>query len=52
LALAFEELSFFSDHFEILGVFAADPFRALETSQTDRARPTGIPRRQVTSGGA
>ena len=26
--------------------------RALETSQTDRARPTGIPRRQVTSGGA
>jgi prephenate dehydratase len=29
LALAFEELSFFSDHFEILGVFAADPFRAL-----------------------
>ena len=29
LSLAFEELSFFSDHFEILGVFAADPFRAL-----------------------
>jgi prephenate dehydratase len=27
LALALEELSFFSDHFEILGVFAADPFR-------------------------
>ena len=27
LALAFEELSFFSDHFEILGVFPADPFR-------------------------
>ena len=27
LALAFEELTFFSDHFEILGVFAADPFR-------------------------
>jgi prephenate dehydratase len=29
LARAFEELSFFSDHFEILGVFAADPFREL-----------------------
>jgi prephenate dehydratase len=28
LARAFEELGFFSDHFEILGVFAADPFRA------------------------
>jgi prephenate dehydratase len=28
LARAFEELRFFSDHFEILGVFAADPFRA------------------------
>ena len=28
LALALEELNFFSDHFEILGVFAADPFRA------------------------
>ncbi len=27
LALAFEELNFFSDHFETLGVFAADPFR-------------------------
>ncbi len=27
LELAFEELSFFSDHFEILGVFAADPYR-------------------------
>jgi prephenate dehydratase len=27
LARAFEELSFFSDHFEILGVFPADPFR-------------------------
>ncbi len=27
LARAFEELLFFSDHFEILGVFAADPFR-------------------------
>ena len=27
LTRAFEELSFFSDHFEILGVFAADPFR-------------------------
>ena len=24
---AFEELSFFSDHFEVLGVYAADPFR-------------------------
>jgi prephenate dehydratase len=28
LVRAFEELSFFCDHFEILGVFAADPFRA------------------------
>ena len=28
LTRALEELSFFSDHFEILGVFAADPFRA------------------------
>jgi prephenate dehydratase len=27
LARAFEELSFFSDHFEVLGVFPADPFR-------------------------
>ncbi|MEO8812662.1 MAG: prephenate dehydratase [Caulobacteraceae bacterium] len=27
VALAFEELAFFCDHFEILGVFAADPFR-------------------------
>jgi prephenate dehydratase len=27
LARAFEELSFFSDHFEVLGVYAADPFR-------------------------
>jgi len=27
LALAFEELAFFSDRFEILGVFPADPFR-------------------------
>jgi len=27
LALAFEELSFFSERFEILGVFPADPFR-------------------------
>jgi prephenate dehydratase len=27
LALALEELTFFSDHFEILGVFAAEPFR-------------------------
>jgi len=27
LGRAFEELSFFCDHFEILGVFAADPFR-------------------------
>jgi len=27
LARAFEELAFFSDHFEILGVYAADPFR-------------------------
>jgi prephenate dehydratase len=28
LALAIEELSFFTDHFEILGVFPADPFRS------------------------
>jgi prephenate dehydratase len=28
LVHAFEELKFFSDHVEILGVFAADPFRA------------------------
>ncbi len=27
LARAFEELNFFSDHFEVLGVYAADPFR-------------------------
>jgi prephenate dehydratase len=27
LARAFEELSFFSDHFEVLGVFEADPYR-------------------------
>ena len=27
LSRAFEELGFFSDHFEILGVFPADPFR-------------------------
>jgi prephenate dehydratase len=27
VALAFEELHFFSDHFEILGVYEADPFR-------------------------
>jgi prephenate dehydratase len=27
LARAFEELGFFSDHFEIVGVYAADPFR-------------------------
>lgn len=27
LALAFEELAFFSDRFEILGTFPADPFR-------------------------
>ena len=29
LSRALEELQFFCDHFEILGVFAADPFRAL-----------------------
>jgi prephenate dehydratase len=29
LERAFEELGFFSDHFEILGVYPADPFRAL-----------------------
>jgi prephenate dehydratase len=28
LERAFEELGFFSDHFEILGVYAADAFRA------------------------
>ncbi len=27
LSRAFEELQFFSDHFEVLGVFPADPFR-------------------------
>ena len=27
LALAFEELAFFSERFEVLGVFPADPFR-------------------------
>jgi prephenate dehydratase len=27
LARAFEELQFYSDHFEVLGVYAADPFR-------------------------
>jgi prephenate dehydratase len=27
LVRAFEELGFFSDHFEVLGVYAADPFR-------------------------
>jgi prephenate dehydratase len=27
LALAFEELRFFSEKFEILGVYPADPFR-------------------------
>ena len=27
LAQAFEELQFYSDHFEVLGVYAADPFR-------------------------
>jgi prephenate dehydratase len=28
LANAFDELKFFCDHFEVLGVYAADPFRA------------------------
>jgi prephenate dehydratase len=28
LAAAIEELAFFSDSFEVLGVFPADPFRA------------------------
>ena len=28
LAMALEELAFFSDHFEILGVYPSDPFRA------------------------
>ncbi|MGH6970129.1 MAG: prephenate dehydratase, partial [Caulobacteraceae bacterium] len=27
LARAFDELSFFCDHFEVLGVYPADPFR-------------------------
>jgi prephenate dehydratase len=27
VALAFEELHFFCDHFEVLGVYEADPFR-------------------------
>jgi prephenate dehydratase len=27
LAMAFEELGFFSEKFEILGVYPADPFR-------------------------
>jgi prephenate dehydratase len=34
LARAFEELSFFSDHFEVLGVYAADPFRKTAPAQT------------------
>jgi prephenate dehydratase len=36
LARAFEELSFFSDHFEVLGVFPADTFRS---TSPDYARP-------------
>lgn len=28
LTLAFEEMAFFCDHFEVLGVYRADPFRA------------------------
>ena len=28
LERAFDELRFFSDHFEVLGVYPADPFRA------------------------
>ncbi|MGH7749245.1 MAG: prephenate dehydratase domain-containing protein, partial [Candidatus Dormibacteria bacterium] len=36
LARAFEEIAFFSDHFEILGVFAADPFRAPEAEPRGR----------------
>jgi prephenate dehydratase len=31
LARAFDELNFFSDHFEVLGVYAADPFRRAAT---------------------
>ena len=27
MALAFEEMAFFCDHFEVLGVYPADPFR-------------------------
>ena len=38
LKLAFEELGFFSDHFEILGVFAADPYRV--TGQHPSAPPS------------
>jgi len=32
LALALEELEFFSDHLKILGVYAAHPFRATNKS--------------------
>jgi prephenate dehydratase len=38
LARALEELSFFSDHFEVLGVFAADSFRGAPVSPP-RTRP-------------
>jgi len=38
LARALEELTFFSDHFEMLGVFPADPFRA--TKSRAPSRPT------------
>jgi prephenate dehydratase len=32
LARAFEELTFFSDHFEIMGVYPADPFRKAQAA--------------------
>ena len=39
LARAFEELAFFSDHFEMLGVYPADPFRdPEETPVKQRSR--------------
>lgn len=31
LTLAFEEMAFFCDHFEVLGVYPADPFRGRQT---------------------
>jgi prephenate dehydratase len=43
LSRALEELAFFSDHFEILGVFAADPFRA-RANKRGLSRPRPAPR--------